>query len=95
MVWWFGGGGGASDGPSAAVLQLEQQIEMMDMVFKRSVQQCSTKCVPPTYKDGELNKGESVCVQRCLNKFFDVLEVVSSQLAEVGMQAQNAGAPIV
>ncbi|PJF17907.1 hypothetical protein PSACC_02197 [Paramicrosporidium saccamoebae] len=93
MVWFFGGGG-HEEAPSAAVVQLEQQIEMMDMVFMRAVKQCGAKCIPPVYRDGELNKGESVCSQRCLNKFFDVLEVVSSQLAEVGMQAQQAGPPL-
>lgn len=60
------------------------------MNLHRAVKQCGGKCIPGRYVDGELNKGESVCVQRCLNKFMDVLEVVSSQLAEVGMQTQGA-----
>ena len=66
--------------------EIEQQIEMMDAVFMKSIGSCGHKCIPPTYKDGELNKGESVCVQRCMNKFFKSLEVVSAQLAEIGMQ---------
>ncbi len=55
----------------------------------RTIKLCGKKCIPPTYKDGELNKGEVVCTQRCLAKFFDVLEIVGSQLTEIGMQAQQ------
>lgn len=107
---WFGASqDGQHSNVSPAVAQIEQQIEMMDMVFMkyiytywdafqaswciylvyRAVKQCSRKCIPMPYKDGELNKGESVCTSRCLNKFFDVLETVSMQLAEVGMQTQG------
>lgn len=69
---------------SPQVVQLEQQIEMMDMVFMRSMKQCSRKCIPSSYHDGELNKGEAVCAQRCLSKYFEVLELVSGKLQEMG-----------
>lgn len=49
----------------------------------------------PPYQDGDLKKGESVCLQRCFAKMSEVFEVVSGQLAEVGMQAQNSGAPSI
>lgn len=74
---------------SPEVLQLEQQIEMMDMVFMRSMKQCSRKCIPSTYHDGELNKGEAVCAQRCLSKYFEVLELVSGKLQEMGGGVSN------
>lgn len=48
---------------------------------------CSKSCVPSTYKDGELNKGESVCIKRCVNKFYTTLELVGEQLAEAGAEA--------
>lgn len=35
-------------------------------------QSCTKKCIPPEYREGELNKGEGVCVDRCVSKFFEV-----------------------
>lgn len=80
--------------PSAAMLQLEQQIEMMDIVFRQSVSKCSKKCIPQTYRDGELNKGESVCIKRCVSKYIDSHQIVGTQLAEMGSQAQQSGTVI-
>ena len=41
---------------------------------------CQKKCVPNTYQEGDLNKGESVCLDRCAAKFFDVHMKISEQL---------------
>lgn len=57
------------------------------------MKRCKLKCIQLPYRDGELNKGESVCLQRCFSKFDETLQVASAQLAEVGMQAQNTGTP--
>lgn len=52
----------------------------------RSIEGCSRKCIPTGSKESnELNKGESVCVKRCVEKFFTVLEVVGTELNELGM----------
>ena len=37
----------------------------------RLMKACSAKCIPREYREGELNKGESVCLDRCAAKFFD------------------------
>lgn len=58
-------------------------------IFKRSLESCTKKCIPSGPKDlNELNKGESVCVKRCIDKFFSVLELVGSELNEMGMKQQ-------
>jgi hypothetical protein len=31
---------------------------------------CGKKCIPDEYGEAELNKGESVCVDRCVAKYF-------------------------
>ena len=38
------------------------------------------KCVPADYREGDLNKGESVCLDRCVSKFFDVNMKVSEKM---------------
>lgn len=56
----------------------------------RLVQSCTQKCIPSEYREGELNKGESVCLDRCVSKFFEVNFKVSEKMQ--GEAAGRAGA---
>ncbi len=56
------------------------------MVMKRLSQSCTKKCIPPEYREADLNKGESVCLDRCVSKFFEVNLKVSEK-----MQGEAAG----
>ena len=40
---------------------------------------------------GDLNKGESVCIDRCINKYFSVLEQTSKELESKGLQTAAGG----
>jgi import inner membrane translocase subunit TIM10 len=48
------------------------------------------KCIPKEYREGELNKGEGVCIDRCSAKFFDV-QMKISELLQQEAQAKGAG----
>lgn len=50
---------------------------------------CLKKCIPREYREGELNKGEGVCIDRCAAKFFDVQMKISELMQQ---QAQAKGA---
>jgi import inner membrane translocase subunit TIM10 len=52
---------------------------------------CSLKCIPTDYREGELNKGESVCLDRCAAKFFEAHQVISSQLEKVQQERGGGG----
>lgn len=63
----------------------------------RSLQKmCQKKCVPTDYREGELNKGESVCLDRCTGKFLDasikVSEIMQQQGQAVGGAPQQGAA---
>lgn len=59
--------------------------------FSYSLQKsCQAKCVPTDYREGELNKGESVCLDRCTAKFLDTSMKVSEIMQQQG-QAMGAG----
>lgn len=59
---------------------------------KSSLQKtCQKKCIPTDYREGELNKGESVCLDRCTAKFLDTSMKVSEIMQQQG-QAMG-GAP--
>lgn len=55
-------------------------------IFHRLTQSCLKKCIPADYREADLNKAESVCLDRCVAKFFEVNVKVSEK-----MQAQAAG----
>ncbi|KAJ5679137.1 Mitochondrial import inner membrane translocase subunit tim10 [Penicillium macrosclerotiorum] len=53
---------------------------------------CSKKCIPTDYREGDLNKGESVCLDRCVSKFFDVNIKVSEKMQQgAGQQGGGMG----
>jgi mitochondrial import inner membrane translocase subunit TIM10 len=54
---------------------------------------CQAKCIPTDYREGELNKGESVCLDRCTAKFLDTSMKVSEIMQQQGqaMGAQQGG----
>nr|POF17017.1 mitochondrial import inner membrane translocase subunit tim10 [Quercus suber] len=46
----------------------------------RLVDTCTRKCIPNNYREADLNKGESVCLDRCVSKFFEVNVKVSEKM---------------
>jgi hypothetical protein len=52
---------------------------------------CTKKCVPADYREGDLNKGESVCLDRCVSKFFDVNIKVSEKMQGEAANKQGGG----
>jgi import inner membrane translocase subunit TIM10 len=53
------------------------------------VDSCHSKCInPANYTDSELNKGESVCIDRCVAKYFDVNAKVGTKLQQQQQQQQ-------
>lgn len=49
---------------------------------------CHKKCIPPNYSEGELSKGEAVCLDRCVAKFLDVHDRIGKKLTNMYMQDQ-------
>jgi len=68
----------------------ETEVELISDMFNRLSHSCSKKCIPPEYREGDLNKGESVCLDRCVSKFFEVNLKVSEKMQ--GEAAQRGGA---
>jgi len=77
--------------PSSAekIAAAETEMEMVADMFNRLSRSCIRKCVPHDYHEAELNKAESVCLDRCVAKFFDVNVKISEKMQG---DAQKAGA---
>ncbi|GMG10481.1 unnamed protein product [Aspergillus oryzae] len=52
---------------------------------------CTKKCIPNDYREGDLNKGESVCLDRCVSKFFEVNIKVSEKMQGEAANKQGGG----
>ncbi|KAH7883892.1 Tim10/DDP family zinc finger-domain-containing protein [Phlebopus sp. FC_14] len=68
------------------------EIDMVSDVFNRIVSSCHSKCISSRYAEGDLNKGESVCIDRCVAKFFEVNKKVGEKMQNAGANAQSTGA---
>ncbi|RAL00444.1 Tim10/DDP family zinc finger protein [Aspergillus ibericus CBS 121593] len=84
MSFLFGGPPKMSSAEKIAAAETE--VEMVSDMFNRLTESCTKKCIPNDYREGDLNKGESVCLDRCVSKFFEVNIKVSEK-----MQGEAAG----
>lgn len=57
----------------------------------RLSESCRNKCISKSYHEGELTKGESVCLDRCAAKYLEVYERVGKKLT--AMYAAQMQAP--
>jgi import inner membrane translocase subunit TIM10 len=57
----------------------------------RLIQSCTKKCIPSDYREAELNKGEGVCLDRCVAKFFEVNVKVSEKMQSEAAARGRAG----
>ncbi|KAG8932262.1 protein transporter tim10 [Tulasnella sp. 419] len=93
----FGLGGGSPSGSGVGQMNSQSidiavaEVEMISDVFNRIVSSCHAKCISPRYAEGDLTKGESVCVDRCVAKFFEVNKKVGERMQAMGGAAQAAG----
>lgn len=51
---------------------------------------CQRKCIPTKYREGDLTKGESVCIDRCVAKYLDIHERIGKKLTSISMQDEEA-----
>ncbi|KAL7991951.1 hypothetical protein Chor_016207 [Crotalus horridus] len=80
---------GVMDPLRAQQLAAELEVEMMADMYNRMTNACHRKCVPPHYKEAELSKGESVCLDRCVSKYLDIHERMGKKLTELSMQDEE------
>ncbi|ORY25652.1 Tim10/DDP family zinc finger-domain-containing protein [Naematelia encephala] len=92
--------GGKQQNPNAVdPAKIEMAVAELDMitdVFNRLVSSCYSKCIQPNpmshrYVEGDLLKGEGVCIDRCSAKFFEVNKLVGERMQTMGGAAQAGG----
>ncbi|CAN8101165.1 unnamed protein product [Discula destructiva] len=89
----FLGFGGGRQQPSSAekIAAVENEMKIIFDMQNRLNKICQQKCIPNDYREGELNKGESVCLDRCAAKFFDVHMKVSDIMQNEQQRQMGGG----
>jgi len=67
----------------------ELEIEMMTDMYARLTAACHKKCIPPKYREADRQKGEAVCIDRCVAKYLEVHERIGNKLTELSMKDQE------
>ncbi|KAI7870461.1 Tim10/DDP family zinc finger-domain-containing protein [Spinellus fusiger] len=70
------------------IAMAEQELEMVTGLYNRIANSCHKKCVPIQYEQGELSQTETVCVDACVAKFFEVNTLVGLKMQQMGQQPQ-------
>ncbi|KAL6727327.1 Tim10/DDP family zinc finger [Ancylostoma duodenale] len=68
----------------------ELEMEMMSDMYRRMTTACQEKCISNTFKEGELTKGEAVCLDRCVAKYLDVHEKLGKRLTTMSQGDEAA-----
>lgn len=72
-MFGFGGGAGGNQAASPAkIAAAEAELDMVTDMFNKLVDSCYTKCIEKSYAEGVVNKGEALCLDRCVAKYFEV-----------------------
>lgn len=86
-MFGFGGGAGGNNAIAnpAKVAAAEAELDMVTDMFNRLVDTCYTKCIEKSYNEGIVNKGEGLCLDRCVAKYFEVNVKVGEVSEEEGL----------
>lgn len=57
---------------------------MLIIAIIRLVDGCYKKCINVSYSEGEVNKSEALCLDRCVAKYFEVNTKVGEHMQKLG-----------
>ena len=91
----FLGFGGAQPKLSSEqkIAAAEAELDMVTDMFNRLVDTCHSKCISSnnSYNEGDINKNEGLCIDRCVAKYFDVNVKVGEQMQKLGQNGTFMG----
>lgn len=59
-------------------------------VLFRIIEQCRVKCIPTHYHEPDLNKGEMVCIDRCVFKYGEIQRLLAKKMEEKDKDTEPA-----
>ncbi len=91
---FFGLGGSSQPQLSSEqkIKAAENELDMVTTMFNNILDSCYRKCFDKSYDDGALNKNQSLCVDRCVTKYFAANMKVGESMQELG-KSGTLGSP--
>ncbi|CAG98940.1 protein transporter TIM10 [Kluyveromyces lactis] len=86
----FGLGGQPQLSSQQKLSAAEAELDLVTDMFNKLVDNCHKKCIEQIYNDGQLNKNESTCIDRCVAKYFETNVKVGENMQQLG-QAFSPG----
>lgn len=65
------------------------KVQCISLSLYRMSSACQKKCIPPKYREGDLTKGEAVCLDRCVAKFLEVHDRIGKKLTSMYLQDEQ------
>ncbi|QLG74717.1 hypothetical protein HG535_0H00420 [Zygotorulaspora mrakii] len=89
---FLGLGGGQPQISSEQKIQAaEAELDLVTDMFNKLVDNCHKKCISSNYSEGDLNKNESNCLDRCVAKYFETNVKVGENMQKMGQNFSAAG----
>lgn len=80
----FGLGGQPQLNSQQKLQAAEAELDLVTDMFNKLVDNCHKKCIEQSYNDGQLNKNESTCIDRCVAKYFECNVKVGENMQQLG-----------
>ncbi|BAO41454.1 Mitochondrial import inner membrane translocase subunit TIM10 [Kluyveromyces marxianus] len=80
----FGLGGQPQLNSQQKLQAAEAELDLVTDMFNKLVDNCHKKCIEQSYNDGQLNKNESTCIDRCVAKYFETNVKVGENMQQLG-----------
>lgn len=80
----FGLGGQPQLNSQQKITAAEAELDLVTDMFNKLVDNCHRKCIQQSYTEGELNKNESSCIDRCVAKYFETNAQVGENMQKLG-----------
>ena len=58
----------------------EMQMESYSQFMYNMIQSCQSKCISTHYTEPDLHKGEALCIDRCVSKYFETSELIGKKI---------------
>ncbi|KAI5949860.1 TIM12 [Candida jiufengensis] len=65
------------------------QFQAMSYTFNKLLVRCEQKCLVHEYGEGELSKGESECIDRCVTKYVKANLIIGEHFQKQRIDAFN------
>ncbi|KAG7666061.1 uncharacterized protein J8A68_000491 [[Candida] subhashii] len=69
----------------------EAELDMVTGMFNALVSQCHNKCINKTYNESDITKQESLCLDRCVAKYFETNVQVGENMQRLGQTGALMG----